>query len=76
MTRSILDADLPDTPDSRLVAGINRLYSLARVGMAASDTSISVDLQKAGYTRTIRDNGMYRRRYVRRYGKAGKSSRC
>ena len=50
MTRSILDADLPDTPDSRLVAGINRLYSLARVGMAASDTSISVDLQKAGYT--------------------------
>ena len=50
MTRSFLDIDLPDTPDSRLVTGINRLYSLARVGMAASDTSISVDLQKAGYT--------------------------
>ncbi|OUR80639.1 hypothetical protein A9Q83_00520 [Alphaproteobacteria bacterium 46_93_T64] len=50
MTRSILDTDLPDTPDRRLLTGINSLYSLARVGMAASDTSISVDLQKVGYT--------------------------
>ena len=50
MTRSILDTDLPDTPDRRLLTGVNSLYSLARVGMAASDTSISVDLQKVGYT--------------------------
>ena len=50
MTRSILDADLPDTPDRRLLTGINSLYSLARVGMAASDTTVAVDLQKVGYT--------------------------